>query len=288
MQFNQLPAEKQIDPSRALVLRHRPIERNLRKIFPWLAEERPSIYNAYQQAQNQHVEKAMARANYVASFIGHEAKKALFIGLYEVRSSKPISYKQYWKIAANQELRSLGMAGFSGARPSILWFDLRLMDFYKDWKGKLIVQWPPPERSWWRKANRNNFLIEAILEEGLLNKAMPPWESLLLTWDELKILPARWRADLAQWRGIYLIFDASTGEAYVGSAYGADNILGRWLNYSKSGHGGNKQLRDRSPKNLHFSILQRVSPDLESSEVIRLESSCKDRLHTREFGLNSN
>jgi hypothetical protein len=31
-----------------------------------------------------------------------------------------------------------------------------------------------------------------------------------------------------------------------------------------------------------------VSPDMESAEIIRLESSWKDRLHTREFGMNEN
>jgi hypothetical protein len=35
--------------------------------------------------------------------------------------------------------------------------------------------------------------------------------------------------------------------------------------------------------------LQRVSPDMEPSEVIRLESSWKERLHTRKpYGLNDN
>lgn len=32
--------------------------------------------------------------------------------------------------------------------------------------------------------------------------------------------------------------------------------------------------------------VQRVSPDMEATDIIRLESSWKDRLHTREFGMN--
>ena len=84
----------------------------------------------------------MTRARYVASFIGHEGKKALFVGLYAVKSSKPLSYEEYWRIRANRELQSFGMTGFSGTRrPSTLWFDLRLLDFYADWKGKLIARW---------------------------------------------------------------------------------------------------------------------------------------------------
>ena len=117
---------------------------------------------------------------------------------------------------------------------------------------------------------------------------MPPWENIVLTLDELKILPGKWRGALAQWRGIYFIFDVSTGKGYVGSAYGQENILQRWLNYTATGHGGNKLLRACQSENLRFSILQRVSPDLEPDEVIHLEGSWKDRLHTRKFGLNKN
>ena len=70
---------------------------------------------------------------------------------------------------------------------------------------------------------------------------MPRWDELRFTWGELKILPSKWKAALSQWRGIYFIFDESDGQGYVGAAYGKENILGRWLNYAKRGHGGNKE-----------------------------------------------
>jgi hypothetical protein len=128
-----------------------------------------------------------------------------------------------------------------------------------------------------------------VLDESALVTSMPDWQDILLTWEQLAVLPTRWRAALSQWRGIYFIFDALAGKGYVGSAYGATNILGRWVGYAKSGHGGNQLLRDRDPKNFWFSILQRVSPDMDSDEVIRLEASWKERLHTRApFGLNDN
>jgi hypothetical protein len=101
-------------------------------------------------------------------------------------------------------------------------------------------------------------------------------------------LPTKWQAALGQWRGVYLIFDQSDGKAYVGSAYGKSNILGRWHSYAETGHGGNKRLRSRDPSNFLFSILQRTSPDMVADDVIRLEGTWKDRLHTREFGLNEN
>jgi hypothetical protein len=123
------------------------------------------------------------------------------------------------------------------------------MDFYSDWKGKLIVDWPPPERAWWRRAHRNRMPIQAVLEDSALETAMQNWNELDLTWDQLSILPKRWQAKLAEWRGIYYIFDRSVSKGYVGSAYGSENLLGRWRQYGTSGHGGNKLLRQRDPTN---------------------------------------
>lgn len=100
MDFNGLLRAANVDPREVLALRHRPTEPELRKILPWLAEERPEVYNAYQQTQGQKVENAFLAAKYVASFIGHAPGKALFIGLYRIGRSRSLSYDQYWRLAA--------------------------------------------------------------------------------------------------------------------------------------------------------------------------------------------
>ena len=56
MEFNDLLGKEGIDPKTVLVLRHRPKQREFRKVLPWLAAERPDIYNAYQQQQSLSVE----------------------------------------------------------------------------------------------------------------------------------------------------------------------------------------------------------------------------------------
>ena len=118
---------------------------------------------------------------------------------------------------------------------------------------------------------------------------MPEWDAIDLTWDQLGVLPKRWKSKLSEWRGIYYIFDTSDRKGYVGSAYGASNLLGRWLTYAACGHGGGRLLWQRDTRNFRFTILQRVSPDMEPGDVIQLESSWKQRLHTREpYGLNDN
>jgi hypothetical protein len=118
---------------------------------------------------------------------------------------------------------------------------------------------------------------------------MPPWNEIDLSWTDLKALPTRWRNAMAQWRGVYLIFDTADGKAYVGSAYGADNILGRWLGYAATGHGDNRLLRGRDPIGFRFTILQTVPLDMPSDAVIAIEANWKRRLHTAHpFGLNAN
>ena len=240
-----------------------------------------------------HLLRERATPEQVAAFIGRGPGKALLVGLYSVKGSKPITRKQFWEIPANVKLKELGMHGFTeeSPRPSILWFDLALTDFYPHWKGKLIVGWPGPERSWWRWAHKpkNEMPVLAILEESALDAAMPEWDAIELTWEQLGVLPARWKSRLEEWRGIYYIFDTSDGKGYVGSAYGENNLYGRWINDAASGHGGNRLFRQRDPRNFRFTILQRVSPDMDPIDVVRLETSWKQRLHTRKpYGLNDN
>lgn len=152
MNLNDLLQAKGIDPRRVIAFRHRPSEPQLNKVMPWLAGERPTTFNAYQQSQGEKLEKVMASLEgegHVASFLGLEAGKALFVGLYRIAGSEVISHGAFHEIPQNKELVALGMDTFSAeARPKVRWFTLDSLDTYAHWKGKLVVGWPPPESSW--------------------------------------------------------------------------------------------------------------------------------------------
>ena len=90
---------------------------------------------------------------------------ALFVGLYRVASIQRVTQSKYWQVPAFAKLRNFGM-GWPDERASIAFFDLGLEDFYA--KGKLIIRWPPPELSWWRRAHKNELRVHAILEESAL------------------------------------------------------------------------------------------------------------------------
>lgn len=288
MQFNDLLTANQFDPKDLLIMRHRPQEPQLRDVLPWFAAEKPDVFNAYQSSHSEKWERVLQRAKYLASFIGHRPSKALFIGLYRVAGWKSVSVQQWHSIPENRTMDAFGHIGPDPSREPILWFDLKCTEFRQEWKGRLIVGFPPPDRGWCRWAARNVLPVSAILEESLLNEKMPNWRQLMLSWEELHVIPSAWKAALREWRGIYFIFDVSQGRGYVGSACGKENLLGRWLNYAQSGDGGNKRLKGCQPQNLRFTILERLNPDLDRETVVRLEGEWKWRLHTRSHGLNLN
>jgi hypothetical protein len=62
MDLNALLLETKIDPETVIVLRHRPEERELRKVLPWLAAEKHHLFNAYQQNHGDKVQNALTKA----------------------------------------------------------------------------------------------------------------------------------------------------------------------------------------------------------------------------------
>lgn len=293
MLFNDLLAKQDINPGQVLVLRHTPQDGHgrLREFLPMLAAEHPKLFNAYQQTQGKVVEGKMLRAKYVASFIGREKQQAVFVGLYKVGDHRPLAREAFWGIPAHQELKNYGLSGFGDAdnRSSCLWFDLALETFYDRWKGKLIIDWPPPPIQFARFANEAEFPIHAILEDSWLNQAMPRLEELVVSRVQFGGLPRSWCDKLKQCRGVYYIFYPSDRKGYVGSAYGEDNLYGRWKNHVRIG-GDSIQLQERKSEDFEFSILETLRLNADQKEATECERSWKIRLHTRsdEGGLNEN
>lgn len=288
IELNDLLGKVGLDPPDVMVMRHQPTDKRLRRVLPWFAQDRPDVYNAYQSQHGPRVEQSLARRKYLVSSIGFGPAKALFVGIYDIAGCQKITRKQFLASPTNLELSAYGTRGPArGQNP--LWFDLRLTPLLSPYKGRMELHWPGIERSWWRLAEKNKFAVSAIHGENRLAQDMPDWRDLTLTWQELKALPRSWEERLAEWRGIYFIFDTVARLGYVGAAYGKENLLGRWRNYAGSGHGGNRWLRAHNPGNFQFSILERVSPDMEAEQIQDLEAQWKKRLHTRHpLGLNDN
>jgi len=289
MEFNDLLHKAGYAPASVLIMRHRPSDPLLRKALRRLALEDEQSFMDYQSSHGPRTEAACRRVEFIASFVADGSNRALFVGLFRITGSERVEGSRW---LTNPRLRELVDPDVRERRDrsELLWFHQeRVQSFYPEWTGCLCVAWPPPERAWFRRAERNVLPVIAIHEEQALVPRLADWDQLVFGWQELNNLPRRHSDLLESWRGIYLIKDLKDGRCYVGSAYGQDNLLGRWLSYGRSGHGGNVLLRDRTAETFQFSILERLAETADPRQVIARENSWKSRLGTRApHGLNAN
>jgi hypothetical protein len=177
-------------------------------------------------------------------------------------------------------------------------FDLEHVDLLREYEGKLVIDWGKAAISWHQKGT-NEKPIVAIASKNC--KPFVGFESLILSFDELKEVVENkadyelWHAAMEAVNAVYLVVDTKTGKQYVGSTYNTDGLLGRWAVYvSTGGHGNNKGLIEylqsgaHSCHDLQFSVLQVLSKSLSADQICKAESTWKDKLLTREFGLNEN
>jgi hypothetical protein len=169
MDFKDILRIAGIDPDlrdNAVLVRHRPFEPQLARVMPWLISERPELFETYQSVPGR-PETALRRANYMASFLGLRPGTAHFVGLYRIRESRDLDLDGFWAIPENQALRDFGYEGFTELHAAkvgtVRQFSLEPLDAYATWRGKLVIEFPPPERAWFRLVNQGAFPVRAIL-----------------------------------------------------------------------------------------------------------------------------
>jgi hypothetical protein len=238
----------------------------------------------YQSIQS---EAAFGDAETLVVFIGEAGTHALFVGVYAVRS---VSRGERHKIPAGFMYPEMPTEGHFK-------YDLRLDTRFQELVGRVVIDWGKGTRKWVQHFKHKD-VIE-VLPRGYV-RGFPGFLDVLLTYDELVRIvqhPAshrEWHLRLGSMAGIYLIVDTVTGRQYVGSAYGRAGLLGRWTDYSRTGHGGNKQLkqlvtaRPGAEKDFQFAILQTLPTTLTAKEVVAYEKLHKQKLGSRAHGLNSN
>lgn len=170
-----------------------------------------------------------------------------------------------------------------------LWYDLKELSDFNVLRNRMIITWKST-RGWVQKKDLDIYELLPPIEVI----PFPGYQDVFLTFDELKQIINNprahkdWKAALQANAGIYRIVDMSNGEIYIGSAYGNDGLWGRWCNYAKSGHGGNKLLKNRDPSNFNWSIVRTLSRSMSQHDVIKIESMEKIKHGSRVHGLNHN
>ncbi len=149
----------------------------------------------------------------------------------------------------------------------------------------------------------DEFEVQEILPERYSGLPFPGFESIDLAFSEFEVLHRNnrpdWQAALESVSGVYLI-TARTRSAvrqYVGAAYGEQGIWSRWVDYLKTGHGGNAALRELigngglryCRRHFRFALLEHMSRNTLDGSIQDREAHWKRILGTRDRGgLNRN
>lgn len=261
------------------VLRHKDTKRDLwalrtaDKRCAVLPNSEDKSFDAYQRNQSWDV---FSDATHIISFIAERHRFARFVGVWEVLATTPKKKTRGFRY------RTREAPGFASL------------------EGRLVVAWGDGTRSWAQRLHtKGNKSISEILPPNYVMD-FGGYYDFALTYDQLSQMIANpesnreWYRMLRSVSGVYLIVDQTTGEQYVGSAYGVGGIWGRWKAYTRNPSGGNvrlKQLLARSPgrhKAFQFSILRVLEPGVTKDAVIEQECWAKRKLGCRAHGLNGN
>lgn len=235
-----------------------------------------SVFLSYQSEQ---VVKRFKEVDYIVAFIGEESCSSRFVGVY--RNEGIIN------LLGDYEGEEFAKFGFTE------------LDGFELLKEKVIIDWKNPV-SWLQ--NYVNQMPVARIDRGIKENNIPiftRFEDVVLDYNQLKLIietnHAEWKAKLESCNGIYLILDKKTGKQYVGSTYNTRGIWGRWTEYAKTGHGGDKDLKpllenDEAYEKKYFQwcILETLPLKILEEHAIDRESLYKRKFGTREFGYNNN
>jgi hypothetical protein len=285
IRFNQLLLEAGFEPRRCTIMLHTPRERELRAKLGDIFMRNPLAFEGYQHFHSAPGSLTLSGRPHVASFVGMADGTCVFAALYDVDNCGRLSAEELAQEPT--VMRLLADYGMDYRKHTDRdFFRLDRRQEMSEFSGRLVIN-PTRTRAYIRLAETLDPQVVALSREDLFDTPVGDWREASFNGAELRVLGPSAAARLREWRGIYLIVDESDGARYVGSAYGETNMLGRWQTHVARDTGVTAELSRRDPVNFRFSILERVSPDMPPEDVIRLERTWMDRLHTIRYGLNS-
>src|SRR4029450_4725530 len=111
--------------------------------------------------------------------------------------------------------------------------------------------WGPGTRTWVQRAANQPKPVLEIAEQ--YEPRFPGFREFIRPVDDIPPLPHGWQQVLRAVKGVSLLVDVESGQQYVGSAKGADSLLGRWLEYANGGDGGDGRLQAEARPGRRYS-----------------------------------
>lgn len=266
-----------IDPDGAVLIRHSIGDIAFAKCY----ENGSESIEQYTRLQAEHFSDGF---KYWLVFIGEKGRGARFFGAYTVKGKHP----------ATPDNMPTGFPVPEMFERNVYQYDLEANDFLSDYQGRLVIDWGNAAVAWHQKATNPKKII-AVNSQDFVG-----YDNLILSFGQLKDIVEKpnvydkYISALSAVKAVYLIADRKTGKQYIGSATGSDGLFGRWKEYVKTFHGGNSGIRDYlaissdSYKDFQFSILQIFSMNESKEKILNCEALWKNKLLTKDFGLNDN
>jgi hypothetical protein len=271
IELNYLLEKAGLDLKRTRLVRHQDV-RALPGRAPhdlWMAAD--GSLELYQRIQR--VDR-FAGIEWLVAFVATPLDETLFVGVYRISgvSTAPV-----------------GMADPVGGEDvgGFLLYEMDRAAALDSYAGRLVIDWGPGYRTWVQRPDRQDKTV-VELRRNAIEPPFPGFTSFKWPIRQLSAVPTSWRGALSAVAGVYLLACRSTGQQYVGSAYGAGGFWARWENYFRTGHGGNEGMKLAPGNDYQVSILEFASPSLGMEDIIQMEARWKDKLLSREFGLNRN
>jgi len=237
-------------------------------------------------------------ADIILTFVALPGTKALFRTAHINHGQ--ISFNQYKKYYKGYK-PFLNYRKINSKEENILddlyFYKLEDSNLLETYKNRLVIEWGKSTVSWVQSSVEKE--VTEIYPKGFVS-LFPGWDKVHLSHKELSEIINNpdgnkdWYEYLSRHSGVYVIFDSSTGNQYVGSASGGKGIWSRWEGYVKTGHNGNKGLKALAKHNPDFAnnftySLHHVFPrTVSKNDVLYYESLLKNKLGSRAFGLNEN
>lgn len=270
--FNDLLAIEGVDVTKVRLVRHQDGRLGSGRLYGAWRNDRDA-FEDYQSVQSRDV---FPRGDLLASFVVTEARKTVFVGMYQVDgvgSCPPGSIDPLLKQDISGQLK----------------YELQLVDALAGYRDRVVIDWGAGARSWVQVAAKQAKPVIEIAQQ--YEPRFPGFRVFVRPVDEVPSLPNGWQQVLRSVKGVYLLVDVDSGQQYVGSAKGADSLLGRWMDYAAGGDGGDVALKAAArggPRHYQVSVLEVVDQNTPDDTIEQIEAYWKSKLLSREFGLNRN
>ncbi|MFZ3065904.1 MAG: GIY-YIG nuclease family protein [Nitrospirota bacterium] len=271
---NNIPSDMRIDGDK----------RNVKLMFHKIDQKRIDInphYNLqnFEKFQSEHHNTFFAGTDYILSF-WYEGRIAEFIGAYHL--GQAVADEINDKITEKRKKR-------------LQFPQMKSIDFLSEYKNRLFINWTNPTANYGRWIEADKYHVHSLKagRDNCIGTLPRDYFQIRLAFKQLQTLfnyppdNEEWMNYLKNRSGVYLILDISSGEQYVGSAYGSEGFWGRWGAYAVKGD-GNVLLKGKDYDNFQFTILWETLNTTLQNDILNVECEIKRNLGTRVFGLNNN